>query len=501
MPKLFRKTDLASVIASPSRWDATLATHGDSPHLLQELTALANTPIGAARMAHIHLIAGRNGHALQLLSKTENHPLVYAFKLTAYANRDDYPPIFASSKWLDAITPSTPLDFEIRARARHALAFALWGVHQLRDAARVAQTAIEDAQLCGMRHFAEICEMLRDDCLALQEETCPETRETQLRERLAFNDCPEEHLEVVIDLVQLMYRQGRYDESAKLSQEVPVGRQGRQMQSMNLIANGRGKEVNWDSLKGSLDHGRLRAVYGLFQLDAEFILAGPEPRDQAPLTRRHVAEWQLSFAWAALQKEQLNRTITHLETPFVHRSEWDLRLVRAVIWLELYTQAPDLVKPHINASAFIAEALTLINKHIAKNSILLKMLPSATPTATTLLLATPTGCPPLEAMARTNLALLNGHGLSINGLTRTHADSMVRLAEGKPCLNLSPEAIRAARYRLRRTLGQARLVRADCVWQAMQRITTSALGEENVLWNQATLEFAKRHALPNKAIT
>jgi hypothetical protein len=487
---------LETIITSPFRWDALLATRGRDPQLIAELEALSESPLRAARLAQAHLVTGRSDFALQALAGAEQNALIRATRLAIHAARYEYAPILEAK----SLETDAPKKCEARARSLHALAFALWGEHRLEEAMRAAQAAMQAATTCGMTHFAAICDRLRDDCRALRLELCPAVRERELRELLSRSTAQEERLETLIDLVQLMYRQGRYDESMQWSQDIPTGRQGRVFQAMSLIATRCGDRVNWNAVGEGLDFGRLRAVYGLLKIDAEFVLAGPEPRDEPPLTPRHVAEWYLSFAWAAMRTKNLERAAGYLEVPFVHRTEWDLRLIRATIWLEMLVAAPEFTWTRCNASGMLEDALRLLREYVAPSSILVQSLPRAAPLAVALLTAAPGGCVALEALAKAQLVVLDPRGLTVNGLTRTRADSMVLVASGAnlETTTLTPSAVRAARHRLKRTLearGQPFIVHASSVLRALEGIAQRSPPEARDAWEEALEAYRTSYGL------
>ncbi len=463
--------ELQHIITSASAWDALLATRGDDPSLILELEALETSALKAIRLAQVHLVSGRSDFALQALVRVEMQPLLVSVRLAIHAARYEYTAILG--------TPMSEMIGEARTRSLYAQAFALWGEHRFEQGARTAQLAMTEALDYGMAHFAAICERLRDDCLALRLEVSPIVREQELRALLTQSSATEERLETLIDLVQLMYRQGRYDESMRLSQEIPTGRQGRFFQAISLIANARGDQVDWKTLEGGLDFGRLHAVYGLLQIDAAFVLTGPEPNAEERLPPRHIAEWTLAFAWASMRVMQHDRAVQYLERSFIHRTEWDLRLIRAVIWLELLVAAPEFTLARCNGLAVLEDAQRLLRDYLAPDSILVQSLPRAVPLAVALLINAPGGCGALEVKAHADLVTLSPLGLTVGGWTRTRADSMVRVASGTELEvpALPPESIRAARYRLKRLLkerGQPLIVKLGDIALALEAISNAS---------------------------
>jgi hypothetical protein len=456
------------LMASAKAWDEVLARRDCKAALLKELEGLPESSLKAARVAQVHLVNGRSDFALQALARAKSNDLVWAARLAIYAARNEYAKILG----LEIVQASG----EARTRSLLARACALWSEHRLTEASQTAREAMCEALSLGMMHFANVCERLIEDCQALQLEVLPAVREQELRHALDRSVAAEEQLETRIDLTQLMYRQGRYDESMRLSQEIPVGRRGRFFQDISLIVNGRGDSVNWKTLEGGLDYGRLHAVYGLMRLDPTFVLAGPEPRDEDPLTPRHVAEWLLAFAWAAMRTGDHQRAMRYLEQSFVYRTEWDLRLMRALIWLELFVRLPALMLSRCNVPAMLHDAQRLLHHYVAPDSVLVQSLTKAVPLAVALLVATEDGCEVLEARARADLVVLSARGLTVNGMTRTRADALVRVASGteleRPAL--TKPAIRSARYRLKQILiahNQPLVVHEEAVHRALRLIS------------------------------
>ncbi len=486
---------LHQAITIPHEWDALLASRGCDPGLKVELELLSASPLKAVRLAQAYLVTGQSDFALQTLSRGGCDPLVNATRLAIHAARYEYAPILAQVHFEEI----APTGSEARARSLYALAFALWGEYRLQEAMCVARAATLEARACGMSHFADTCERLYDDSEALRLEINPGVREHDLR-RLLTLKTEEEQIETRINLMQLMYRQGRYDESMRLSEDIPIGRQGRVFGSMSLIANDCGNQVQWNTLADGLNFGRLHAMKGLMKLDANFILAGPEPQIRAPLTTRHIAEWHLAFGWATMRQGNFERAASYLEVPFIPRTEWDLRLTRATIWLEMLVAAPDFAFERCNAPAMLEDALRLLRDFVAPNSILVRSMPRAAPLAVALLTASPGGCVALKGMARSELVVLNARGLTVNGLTRTQADSQMRVANGEKLesTGLTAQAIRSARYRLRKMLhlqGQPCIVKATDVLAALERIMVHSPEEHRNIWIQSVQRYRRTHAL------
>jgi hypothetical protein len=488
---------LESIIGSARAWDALLAKRSGDASLVGQLEALPPTPLRAARLAQVYLVNGRIDYALQTLARVEATPLVEVMRRAIQVTRHEYADVLRHPP--PEASPETT-GCEVRARALHVWASALWGEHRLREAARFAQMATLEASACQMPHFAGVCELLRDDCQALQLEVTPAQRERELRASLA-GTTGEERLEVLIDLVQLMYRQGRYDESMHLSQGIPQGRQGRFFQTVSRIANR--ADVNWANFDETLDFGRLHAVHGLLEVDADLVLSGPRPRDDAPLTRRHVAEWSLAFGWAFMRTANWLEAAAHLDAPFIHRTEWDLRLVRAAVWLEMLVAAPDFAFSRCNAPAMLEDAARLLREFIAPQSVLVRSLPRAAPLAVALLTAAPSGCEALDALAATELIVLDGRGLTVNGVTRTNAVALENLITGGST-TASSQAIRAARYRLKRLLERQRqpvVVNAARIAFTLECIAALNPAEDLEVWKTAIDTYRTRHALASPRLS
>lgn len=496
--------DLDSADLESASWDALRkAERGEA--LIGDLQARPVSPLVAARLAQLHLRAGRKDLALQALRGVpEQDELVRATRLAVLAALGD-----AHGVLRGAAPPAAPPlsgerggagAHEATARTLHARAVALWTLHRYAEAAEAAGQAALVARAGGMPRFASVCALLGEDCLALRAEEPPAERERVLRARLEGSPSLEARWEATINLMQLMYRCGRYDASFELARTLPRERLGRNMHDIALIATGQADGIDWAALQGTAQYGRLRAVLGTMRLDAAFVLAGPPPDAGAALSARHHAEWSVSYAWAWLVSGAHERALHAFESPFIHRSEWDLRLIRDLGLLELLARRPGLVERHANPVALAQEALWLARDRVSPTSVLMTRFPRATPHAAALLVAAPGGCAPLEDFVREGVALVNGHGLVLGGITRTQATAVRRLLlgeqEGEAPLASGPR--RSARARLNAALaahGHPALVCARDILDMLGRLTAVADETERGAWRAASERYARDHAL------
>jgi hypothetical protein len=106
-------------------------------------------------------------------------------------------------------------------------------------------------------------------------------------------------------------------------------------------------------------------------------------------------------------------------------------------------------------------------------------------------------CTSLEALAATELIVLDGRGLTVNGITRTHAAALERVVCGNSSAS-SAQATRAARYRLNRLLKrqhQTVIVNAAQIACTLERIAANCALEDLEAWNAAIAAYRTRHAL------
>jgi len=119
--------------------------------------------------------------------------------------------------------------------------------------------------------------------------------------------------------------------AARLASEsdLPENRLAEGFHEISLIATGRATQVNWERLRENpAQAGRLNAVMGALRLDSGQILRGPVPESGTELKPRHQAEWFVSYGWACLHEGRYEEVLDHFQSPFIHRSEWDLRFIR-----------------------------------------------------------------------------------------------------------------------------------------------------------------------------
>lgn len=391
--------------------------------------------------------------AAKALQVSQPHPLLAAARLSLLSVRCQYPQILHLAAALSA--GPDPLSREAMARTHYQMADAHLYLHRYAEGARWAEQAAREARAVGMVHFAQVCDLLREECVASREENLPpEEREQTLRALIADPPSEQGRIEACMRLIRLMYRQGKYQKSLRLALEVPRELHGQGFVELGMILNRLDDELDWDKVASSGQLGRLRAIKGLIELAPDFILEGPPPPAEAPLHPRPMAEWQVAFGWACLVKGRYPEALRYFQSSFIYRSEWDLRLVRDVSLIALHLEAPALVEEHFNPLALIEEAAWLARERIWPESLVLRQIPRAAPYATALLLAIPGGCASLEPIATQSLAFAGPAGLTVNGVTHTNVQSILRLIEGNTeGMNsgaLGPAAAQAAFARTRR---------------------------------------------------
>lgn len=487
-------------LSSPAHWDAVSAKPEHFPVLLSELQAQEPSPLQGARLAQLFLLKGEVSLAAGVLQRPLDHPLIRATRINLLDVQQRFQEMLAFEPRLPA--SDTPLVLEAKARTYLHLAKAHIYLHQYLQALNLLEKAQQAAQDCGMSHYLALCQLLQDECLSSHsEEGSPQERELFLRDFIEHAPSEESRLEAHMRLIRLLYRQGNYPKSLRMALEVPRELHGQGFVELGLILNNLDDQTDWSKIADSAQLGRLRTVKGMLSLDPEFILDSPQPT-QSNLHPRPMAEWHVGFGWAYMQQGQFAKALEHFQSSFIHRSEWDLRLLRNMCLLELLFQAPELLES-LNLAALLEEAQWLLQERLHPQAVALQLLPRATPYATALLLALSevgqeVGQSELQATASQTLALVSPKGIELRGVLHTEAQSMVRLIEettgDEPKMN--PGAVRSARMRLKLLLqqhGNPTLVRLSKVAEVLERIALGAQEDARPDWLARLRSYRERY--------
>jgi tetratricopeptide (TPR) repeat protein len=483
-------------LASPADWDALTADKDHFPALQSELQAMEPSGLRNARLAQLFLLKGEVSLAAEVLRRPFADPLIRATRI----NLLDVQQRFQETLGFDPRLPESnePLVLEARARTHAHLAKAHIYLHQYTQALDLLTDARQAARACGMVHYATLCELLEDECVSSHTESgSPESREQFLREFIATAPSEESRLEAHMRLIRLLYRQGHYQKTLRMALEVPRELHGQGFVELGLILNHLDDQTDWSKITDTAQLGRLRTVKGMLTSNPEFILDSPPPRD-CNLHPRPMAEWHVGFGWAYLKHGQFKRALEHFQSSFIHRSEWDLRMLRNMCLLELLFEDPGLLEGH-NLVALAEETRWLLLERIHPQAIAHQILPRATPQATVLLLSF-ADAPELEVTARQTLALVSPQGIEIRGVLHTEAQSMVRVIEGttdqEPRMHAG--AVRSAKLRLKLLLqghGDPLLVRTSKVAAVLERICAQAEGNVHTEWLAKLEAHRQRYVL------
>ncbi len=485
-------------MGSPSEWDALTANADHFPVLQTELQALEPSGLRNARLAQLFLLKGEVGAAAETLRRPYDHPLIRATRI----NLLDVQQRFQEMLGFDARLPNSrdPLVLEAQARTCAHLAKAHIYLHQYTRALDLLERAQNAAHACGMVHYLHLCQLLQDECISSHtEEGSPQAREDFLREFIDHAPSEESRLEAHMRLIRLLYRQGHYQRSLRMAFEVPRELHGQGFVELGLVLNSMDDQTDWSKITDTAQLGRLRAVKGVLTLNPEFILASPPPRE-CNLHPRPMAEWHVGFGWAYLKRGEFERALAHFQSSFIHRSEWDLRLVRNMCMLELLFESPVSLEGH-NPVALLEETLWLLRERIHPQAVAHQIIPRATPYATALMLAlTRADVPELSEAARQTLALVSPQGIEIRGVLHTEAQSMIRIIEEttdqEPRMNAG--AIRSARMRLKLLLqghGDPLLVRTSRVAAVLDQLCAQAEGSVRADWLASLKAYRQVHVL------
>ena len=482
----------------PADWDAVSASSAHFPALQAELEAQPPSALRNARLAQILLYRGEVDPAAEVLRRPYSHPLVRATRIHLLDIQQRFQEMLAFDPQLTG--SDDPLELEARARIYLHLARAHIYLHEYARALKLLEESSRASQACGMAHHLILCQLLEDECRSSHaEEGSPQAREQFLREFIARAPSEESRLEAHMRLIRLLYRQGLYQKSLRAALEVPRGLHGQGFVELVLVLNQLDDATDWSQISDPTQLGRLRAVKGMLTLDPDFILASPPPR-ACNLHPRPMAEWHVGFGWAHLKRGNHPQALEHFQSSFIHRSEWDLRLMRNLCLLELLFEAAPLLRGY-NLCALVEETRCLLLERLHPQSLPLPILPLAAPQATVLMLALPeTPAPELEAVARHRLAIVSPRGIEIRGVLHPEAQSMVRLIEETTQLEprMNAGAVRSARLRLRLLLqghGDPPLVRASRVAQVFGLIAEQAEGSLGVSLRSGLEAYRQKHGL------
>ncbi len=458
----------------------------------QQPSALRN-----ARLAQLFLLKGEVGPAAEVLRRPYDHPLIRATRI----NLLDVQQRFQEMLSFDLRVPDVrePLTLEAQARTWAHMAKAHMYLHEYTRALGFLEDAQRAARACGMAHYLELCALLEDECRSSHAETgALGTRERFLREFMAAAPSEESRLEAHMRLIRLVYRQGHYQKALRIALEVPRELHGQGFVELVLVLNKLDDQTDWSKITDPAQLGRLRAVKGMLTLDPEFILDSPPP-SACNLHPRPMAEWHVGFGWAQLKRGQFQRALEHFQSSFIHRSEWDLRLLRNMCLLELMFEAPELLVGH-DLPALVEETRWLLHERLHPQAIAHRILPRATPYATTLMLGLSNDGLELQDAARQTLALVSPNGIEIRGVLHLEAQSMVRIVEETTDQEprMTAGAVRSARLRLKLLLqghDDPLIVRTSRVAAMLERLCREADETARPGWRSRLEAYRQKHGL------
>lgn len=473
-------------LSSPHQWDA-LSAEPDLD-LLARLQSLPASPLREARLAYVLLMHGRLDEAQKLLDGAGQHPLLQAVQMAIWVEQHRFAHVLEVAP-CDLESLSNPLRLEAQARVWLEQSKARFHLCQYREAWRLAGQAAQQAHGLGMLSLMQVCELHAEECRTALDETGLELSryEQALRWQVRTAFSQESRVMAYMALVRLLLRQGLYDKAMRFTLEVPRPLNGQHFVELMLVVNKLDDESDWGRLEPRYQ-GRLRAIKGLLNLDAAFILSGPSP--DLSFHPRPGAEWNIAFGWAMLSRGEYRAALEHFQTAFVPRCEWDLRFVRDMGLVELCVLAPEVMAEY-ELEPLIQETQALLIGRISPQSLILRLIPRGMPHATALLLMLPNPCVALHESAQNQLLLVNPAGLTIAGVTHANTSALVKLLEGDT-EGMTPSALRTNRHRLNLFLqqfGQPAVVHGRVVWAAIQRLANSA--EDAALWREVRARYAR----------
>ncbi len=476
--------NLLESISIPSEWDALSAE--PSLELLAKLQNLETSPLRDARLAYLFLMLGRIEDAKAIVQTTV-FPLTQAVEMAIWVEQHRFQRVLSAPlQALDGL--SQALGAETQARVLLEQSKAQFHLCQHREAWRLARQAEHLARGCKMESLALVCALHAEECHISFDETDLHLsdREADLREWVGAAPSQESRVMAYMALVRLLSRQGLYDKAMRFTLEVPKPLNGQYFVELMLVLNNLDDLSDWHKLYPRYQ-GRMHAVKGLLQVDADFVLAGPPP--DSTFHPRPRSEWNLAFAWAHLSKGNYSEALEYLQATFVPRCEWDIRFIRDLALIELFILAPELMGEY-HLEQLLHEALGLLQERISPQSLIIRLLPRVMPYATALLLTLPQIPAFVSESVSSQLLLATPKGLIISGVTHANTTALVKLLEGDTA-QMSPSALRTNRHRLKLFLqqfNQPTVVRGSLLWSALQSLCSSA--EDPQLWQEVSLRFA-----------
>ena len=443
------------------------------------------------------MLKGEVNLAAEVLRRPYDHPLIRATRI----NLLDVQQRFQEMLGFNLRLPDArdPLTLEAQARTWAHMAKAHMYLHEYTRALGFLEDAQRAARACGMAHYLELCALLEEECRSSHAETgALETRERFLREFMAAAPSEESRLEAHMRLIRLVYRQGHYQKALRIALEVPRELHGQGFVELVLVLN---KLDESDRLEQDHRPGATRALAGrqrhadarpgihLGQSAADGLQPAPSP--DGGMAR--------GFRLGAAERGQFQRALEHFRSSFIHRSEWDLRLLRNMCLLELVFEAPELLAGH-DLPALVEETRWLLDERLHPQAIAHRILPRATPYASTLMLGLSDVEIELRAAARQTLALVGFNGIEIRGVLHMEAQSMVRIVEEttdqEPRMNAG--AVRSARLRLKLLLqghDDPLIVRTSKVAAMLERLCQEADETERPRLRSRLEAYRQKHGL------
>ena len=479
--------NLIDTIAQSQAWDTASAE--PSFALVAALQNLEPSPLREVRLGYVLIMLGQLSQAQQAIERAAGHPLAQALQMSIAVEHHQFAKVLAETQQgLEALTAS--LQAETQARFWLEQSKALFHLCRYSEALRLAQVAQAQALAVKMESLAMVCTLHAEECrISLDESGLDLNKhETHLREQVNTAPSQESRVMAYMVLVRLLSRQGLYDKAMRFTMEVPKPLNGQHFVELMLVVNSLDDQSDWGKLEPRYQ-GRLHAIKGLIGLNSDFILNGAPP--DPSFHPRPRSEWNLAFSWAHLQKGAFRPALGHLQETFIPRCEWDIRLVRNMLLLELAVLAP-LLMGEYNLEQLLNETQWLFSNRLSPQALIVRLLPRATPHATALLLSLPQAHPPLVESAQGQILLVSPKGLTIGGVTHSNTTALVKLLEGD-IEGMSAGALRTNRHRLNLFLqqfGGPAVVRGSLVWATLGRLCATV--EDSQLWQQVRRRYAEQ---------
>jgi hypothetical protein len=441
----------AAWIADPRQWQtmfySPLANH---QKLVSELLKLPSAPIRDARLAHCWSRLGEVNAAMAVIKNAKWHPLVDAMRCMHKSGRKDWAGILEI-----ALPDYSELDLaqnEARCRVAYFYGAAYWGINKHLRSHYYATIAEEMARVCGLMDYARECERFRRENEGLIDKTSAFLpiieAENAIESKIGV-----EALGGYFGLAGLELQRGNYEIALEAINQLPSGWQEHRAADADFCRLFLGQAATSNTI---VDNETAQWIEIWVHGDDKNL---PRNTNVSCGSQRLAVVVRLAQIWAYSQQHPVIAARLRSEL-FIDPKQWDLRLMSAMIGIEILFKDTTLVSA--TSSHLIDEVLELCgdSDYFSSDSPLLEMFVRNVPGAVYFIAKTAKAPEPLRYLAD-SVVLVGETGVFVNGELRGRAPMAAALLENT--MLASSEATRSARHRAKKLLEGRRWVDARAV--------------------------------------